>query len=146
MVVIFERCCAKYNYKPPCSHSGACKWFTKWFKCTSRNSSFSNFDARCSVTWDSRCNVAIGIEVKLGRRHVMLVYGYQTLVLGCKPMSLKGIVQRFETFYTRRNIVHFNHHFATSMQLSSKPTTFATMIFVILCVHVVASIYHYMCA
>jgi hypothetical protein len=44
-----------------------------------------------------------------------------------------------------RNLVRFDHHFATTMRLLSKPTTFATMIFVILCVHAVASIYHYMC-
>jgi hypothetical protein len=89
--------------------------------------------------------VVSGIEAKLGGRHVTLVYGYQTLVLGCKLVSLKGTVQRFETLYIKRNLVHFDHHFATSMQLPSKPTTFATIIFVILCVHVVASIYHYMC-
>ncbi len=88
--------------------------------------------------------MAIGIEAKLGKRHITLVYGCQTLVLGCKPLSPKGIVQRFETLNTR-NLVCFDHHFATSMQLSSKPTTFVTTIFVILCVHVVASIYHYMC-
>jgi hypothetical protein len=44
----------------------------------------------------------------------------------------------------RKNLIHFNHHFATTMQLLSKPTTFAIMIFIILCVHA-ASIYHYMC-
>ncbi len=48
-------------------------------------------------------------------------------------------------FATIKNLVHFNHHFATTMQLLSKPTTHATMIFVIICGHVVASIYQYMC-
>lgn len=46
---------------------------------------------------------------------------------------------------TIRNLVHFDHHFATIMRLLSKPTTFATTIFVFLCAHAIASIYHYMC-
>jgi hypothetical protein len=46
---------------------------------------------------------------------------------------------------TIRNLVHFEHHFATTMRLLSKPTTFATMISVFLCVHVITSTYHYMC-
>jgi hypothetical protein len=32
--------------------------------------------------------------------------------------------------YTRRNLVHFNHHFVTTMRLLSKPITFGTRIFV----------------
>jgi hypothetical protein len=43
--------------------------------------------------------------------------------------------------FIRKNLVHFNHHFATTMRLLSKPITFVTSIFVILCVHVVARIY-----
>jgi hypothetical protein len=31
---------------------------------------------------------------------------------------------------TIRNLVHFDHHFATTMRLLSKPTTFANTIFV----------------
>ncbi len=53
--------------------------------------------------------------------------------------------QLHSTCFIRRNIVHLDHHFATTMQKVSKPTTFATVIFVILCYHAISSIYHYMC-
>jgi hypothetical protein len=42
-----------------------------------------------------------------------------------------------EDVFTRRNVVHSNHIFATTMQLMSKPTYFTTSNVLLLHVHVV---------
>jgi len=45
----------------------------------------------------------------------------------------------------RRNVVHFNHIFATTMRVMSKPIYFTTNNVLVLCVHVVVTYCNHIC-
>jgi hypothetical protein len=56
-----------------------------------------------------------------------------------------GMIEYVKLHYTRRNVVHSNHKFVTTMQLVSKPINFTTIDVLIFHVTVVASVGNHIC-